>query len=441
MSQTTFAAPPAGPAEPLGASAVALSGRSLALARIFWIAVTLCTGALLVASIPVALALWQRLCTGAPCPNVQLTADQAQKLQAQGLSLSFYATFWVALSVLLALGYFVMAGFLFWRRSDNWLAWLGTLFLVTFGATFPNLLSALAAVSPSWGLPAAFLHVLGNVAFVLFFCLFPTGRFAPRWARWVAVVFSLDTALSAFFPATILDTNHWPLPFWPLAFAGIYGSVLFVMIYRYRRVLTPVQRQQAKWVVSGGIAGLACTLGVILVGGIFFPEEAEPTTLPSLAVVAFSYLALLLIPASFVMAILRSHLWEIDALINKALVYGSLTALLGALYAGLIIGLESLAGVFTQQASDPVVLVISTLAIAALAGTARRRIQRLIDRRFYRKKYDAEKTLAAFSATLRNEVNLEQVREQLLAVVQETMQPSHVSLWLRQPEREKSRPV
>ena len=148
-------------------------------------------------------------------------------------------------------------------------------------------------------------------------------------------------------------------------------------------------------------------------------------------------LGFLTIPVFIAIAILRSRLWDIDVLINKALVYGSLTALLGALYAGLIIGLASVTGAVTGGKADqqPVALVIATLAIAALFQPARRRLQNLIDRRFYRKKYDAEKTLAAFSATLRGEVNLNDLRTHLLAVVQETMQPAQVSLWLRAPEQ------
>jgi len=145
------------------------------------------------------------------------------------------------------------------------------------------------------------------------------------------------------------------------------------------------------------------------------------------------------IPLSFAIALLRYRLWDIDILINKALVYGLLTGLLGALYAGLIIGLTSLADVMSggKASEQPVALVIATLAIAALFLPVRRRIQSIIDRRFYRRKYDAEKTLAAFSASLRNQVDLERIQEQLLAVVQETMQPEHVSLWLRVPERER----
>src|SRR5262249_6890549 len=110
-----------------------------------------------------------------------------------------------------------------------------------------------------------------------------------------------------------------------------------------------------------------------------------------------------------------------------------LTAPLGALYTGLIIGLEALDGTMTggQTTQQPVVLVVSTLAIFALFQPVRRRIQNIIDRRFYRRKYDSEKTLGAFSAVLRNKVDLDQLRQHLLAVVQETMQPTHASLWLR----------
>jgi hypothetical protein len=128
-------------------------------------------------------------------------------------------------------------------------------------------------------------------------------------------------------------------------------------------------------------------------------------------------------------AILQYRLWDIDTIINRALVYGGLSALLGALYAGLILGLENLGGrLGGTTAQNPVVLVISTLAIAALFLPVRERLQSTIDRRFYRRKYDAEQTLAAFSATLGQEVDLEFVREHLMAVVQETMQPAQVSL-------------
>jgi len=157
--------------------------------------------------------------------------------------------------------------------------------------------------------------------------------------------------------------------------------------------------------------------------------------LVSLALNIILSLAVLLLPLAIAISILRYRLWEIDALVSKVLVYGVLTALLAGVYAGLVIGLQALLSNLTGQASQPLVTVVSTLVIAVLVLPVRRRIQAIIDRRFYRRKYDAEQTLAAFSAALGKEVNLTQLSEQVLAVVRGTMQPTHVSLWLLPPKR------
>jgi len=207
-------------------------------------------------------------------------------------------------------------------------------------------------------------------------------------------------------------------------------------VYRYRRVSTSRERQQTRWVVFGfsiGIVGFV--LSIVLVNAFHSSAPQQSSVLKTLVGGTIIYGFLLLIPISIAIAILRSRLYDIDVVINRTLVYGTLTLSLAAVYAGLIIGLESLVGFFTRQGAQPLVIVVSTLAIAALFQPLRGRIQQVIDRRFYRSRYDATRTLAAFSATLRNEVDLNQLREQLLAVVQETMQPAHVSLWLRQPER------
>ena len=211
--------------------------------------------------------------------------------------------------------------------------------------------------------------------------------------------------------------------------------LVIALLYRYTHISGPIQRQQTKWVVYGWSTSIAVTIAGNLPAQLW-PTLDRPGSLYDLALAIANIFVLLPGILSIALAIIRYRLWDIDILINKTLVYGSLTVLLGALYAGLILGLEALANAISgPSGQQPVALVVSTLVIAALFQPVRARLQRVIDQRFYRRKYDAEETLASFSTVLRNEVDLSRLREQLLAVVQETMQPAHLSLWLRQRER------
>jgi len=220
-----------------------------------------------------------------------------------------------------------------------------------------------------------------------------------------------------------------------LTFVGFVGTMVVGQIYRYRRVSSLLQRQQTKWVVFGMSVAIGGYVGLVdLLYGVFSLPPKGPFA--DLIIFTATYFLMLLIPLSIVFAILRARLWDIDFIINRTLVYGALTVILTAVYVGLVIGLQALLrGIISQDNS--VAIVISTLAIYVLFQPLRHRIQAIIDRRFYRRKYDAAKTVEAFSATLRNEVDLSQLREHLLAVVQETMQPAHVSLWLQKPEHER----
>jgi hypothetical protein len=197
-----------------------------------------------------------------------------------------------------------------------------------------------------------------------------------------------------------------------------------------------VERQQTKWIVYGtaiallGFMVLAYLLGPTLRLLIPLPR---PGLLLTIIAVTSIYLLLLLIPLSLAFAIQRYRLWDVDILINKTLVYSLLTGILVAIYAVSIISLQILLQGLLHQTSQ-VAIVASTLIIASIFTPLRRAIQAIIDRRFYRRKYHAARTLAAFSANLRNEVDLSRLTENLLAVVQETMQPTHISLWLRTSE-------
>src|SRR6266516_4384485 len=232
-----------------------------------------------------------------------------------------------------------------------------------------------------------------------------------------------------------LNANNWPAWVYDFLLLTLVGSVVFSQIYRYRRIFTPTERQQTKWVLFGIVIALVGMLTLNLAPLSFSLQSG----LFNVANDSLFFFVLLAIPLSIGVAMLRSRLYDIDVLINRTLVYGTLTAILTLTYVGLILALQSLTHALTGQAGNqPVVIVGSTLVIAALFQPLRHRIQWVIDRRFYRRKYDAARTVAAFSATLRNEVELTQLSEHLVAVVQETMQPSHVSLWIRPASHERT---
>jgi len=416
-----------------------LQGRWIVLARGLWITLVILTLAIFFASLPLYLAQLQMPCAGSACAvaSGQLSAGQVGALKGIGLSLGDYAVFMVALTLAILVGCVAVSTVIVWRQSHDRMAMLVALMLVTFG---PNDATSAIVASPSpWQVPNQCLFFLANALFVLVFCLFPSGRFVPAWMRWSIAVMLVGLLPLAFLaPLTLTTPLGWLVV---LVFIGEAAILVVVQVYRYRRVSSLLERQQTKWVVFGMAVLITLGFGGV-VPTLIIPTLADPDSpsgsLYQLAVNTNISCLGLLIPLSFGFAMLRYRLWDIDVLINRTLVYGTLTVLLTGVYISLIIGLSALLRGLINQGSG-LAIVLSTLAIYVLFQPLRRRLQAIIDRRFYRSKYDAAKTMAAFSATLRQEVDLDQLRKQLLAVVQETMQPAHVFLWLRPPEREETR--
>jgi hypothetical protein len=405
-----------------------LSGRWLLLARGIWITLVVLTLVTFFGSLPGYMAQLQTPCSEAACQYQQLTAGQVEMLKGIGLSAGDYAAYTVVLALISMVVCLVVSMLIVWRRADDRMALIVALMLVTLGPIITATIVPANSTSP-WLVPNECLTFLFLALFMLVFSLFPTGQFVPRWTRWTLVVFIIVQVPLNFLPVAPFLTNT------PVSQVGWLVSVIemvtlvLVQLYRYRRVSSPLQRQQTKWVIFG-LAVPITGYVIITVLGLLFPVLAEHSSLYLLAFNEVGFLLPLLLPLSFGVAILRYRLWEIDVLINRTLVYGTLTVILTTIYVGLVIGLEALLrGIISQDNS--VAIVISTLAIAALFQPLRQGIQRLIDRRFYRRKYDTAKIVAVFSANLRQETDLDQLREQLLAVVEETMQPAHLSLWIR----------
>ena len=225
------------------------------------------------------------------------------------------------------------------------------------------------------------------------------------------------------------DTAWIVLPLLPLC---MLASALSLVL-RYRRSRGE-EREQIKWIAfAASVVGLLYLIA--MVASVIFPSETWFAAGSPLWLDLLEYAALLsftAVPIAVGFAVLRYRLYNIDLLINRTLVYASLTATLALIYFGGVATTQAIFRALTTQEYQPqLAIVVSTLVIAALFNPLRRRIQSFIDRRFYRKKYDAAKTLEAFSAKLRDETDLDALNDDLVRVVQETMQPAHVSLWLR----------
>jgi hypothetical protein len=270
--------------------------------------------------------------------------------------------------------------------------------------------------------------------------LFPTGRLpSRRWrpVAWLAIGgFLVLLVRAAFAPGPMEDTGRdnplgidVGIDVWaPLTAVGTIALLTAValsvlsLVVRYRGART-VERQQIKWLLYAAlllVTGLCALVALDIVVG---DDGAYSALIPSVALAT--------VPVATGIAILRHRLFDIDVVVNRTLVYGGLTVALGTAYVGIVLLLELVLRPLTEESG--LAVAVSTLAVAALFRPVRSRIQAVVDRRFFRRRYDAARTLAAFGVRLRDELDVDALGHDLQAVVRDTMQPAHVSLWLRSP--------
>jgi signal transduction histidine kinase len=411
---------------PHAPQSTSLHGRWLLVARLGWVVVALLAVVVFVAGLP---AYYEQLRTfSGPIgaffsPEIEDPAAVRANLARLGLSATLYAAYIVALEVLLTFAFCVVGAVIFWRRSDDWMALLAAICLVLQVGEAPTL--ALAAAHPAWWFPVDLLGVLAVAAFILFFYLFPDGRFVPRWTRWIAVVGVLLTASFTFFPGWNARYPYATIVI--LYLSGLLITCVLAQLYRYVRVSGPVERQQTKWVVFGLTTAVVGVLGLDLLSALF-PALDRTGTLPDLVSQTAEILFILLVPVSIGFAVLRYRLWDIDVLINRTLVYGALTASVVGLYV-LVVG--SL-GALLQARSSLLISILATGLVAVLFQPLRDRLQRTVNRLTYGERDEPYAVLSRLGRRLEATLAPSAVLQTIVETVAQALKLPYVAIALKQ---------
>ena len=396
------------------------------LALCGWLVVVALSLGLFIASVPARYAALSH-------PDAATRAG----LAAYGVPVSMYAGYLTALHIIVAACFVAVGGAIAALTRAAPRARFVAATLITFGLALPGTTFAVITGRPISEISFNPLQGLGWFFLLLFAYLFPTGRFVPTWMRylvpvwaaWVAVFFAAGNTAFARQPALI------GLSF--LVWVAWFATGAYAQYHRYWRVSGLAERYQTKWAALGFLAAIIGAL-------IATAPHIAALSLRRLdlldvryQVIATTVMSLcgLLIPVTIGAAVLRRRLFEIDVIINRALIYGALSAILGGVYSLCVIALVGAGGAITghfsvSAANEPLVFTVATLIVAALARPLRRRVQRAINRRFYRRRYDLQRILETFGAELNHQVELEQIRDRLLQTIYRTVQPSHISLWL-----------
>ncbi len=398
-----------------------LHGRRLVLARAFWGVVALFELAAFVDSLTGTVSQLQVLCTSS-CTIQQLSAAAVSTLRNVGLSLGDYIAFYLAVILISTLLCYAVAAILLWRRSDDWMALLVSLMLMSFA---PGIISNGVRFSQWFG-PEVAPHVSSlfdsiNLAIlVLVFFLFPDSRFVPRWTRWIM---GLQLALSIFFAFLPRFTSDVANSIAIVSFVGILLSLVFAQVYRYRRVSTPTQRQQTKWVVYSLVVSLTLVVGLLV---LFQPQ---PGSLSS-ALDIMANLLLTLIPLSFAVAILRYHLWDIDLIIKRTLVYGVLTTCVVAVYI-LVVGYL---GALFRTGNNLLIELLATGLVAVLFQPLRELLQRAVNRLLYGQRDEPSRVVSRLAQRLEATLAPDAVLPTIVETVAQALKLPYAAILLKRDD-------
>jgi hypothetical protein len=356
-----------------------------------------------------------------------------------GISDRFYIWFFLGLECLVALTFAIIGSFIILNKSANWMMLFAGITMVTFGITVPLPLHTMIIDHNSMSLSLRIMRAIGLALFIIFFYLFPNGRFVPRWTSGLAIVLVLWSMVWPFYPPA--NPYEWPSPFPFLVLLGWFTTGVLAQLYRYTHVSNPEQQQQTKWIV------FSLTIAVL---GDFIshsPWYLNPSlhTGPDFWIKLihhpFFVFSQLLVPLSIGGAILRYGLWEIDFIINRTLVYGLLTTLIASIWAVtqavvrklLETGFDRVAG---QQLPEVLATGLTVLAVGSGFATVREKLETFVNHYFYSFKLDLGKDFLEFLPEARTSISMSELLNVLTQRILEVLPIAHGAVFLCDSEQQ-----
>ncbi len=365
MNETVLGVHPGMGKPETGSTMALLMGYKLLLARGIWALIAVASLVIFVATLQVD---FESLRIPTTAPNFDLRhlyAEDADALMQFGISMNTYAIFAVLTEIIICAMYWIIGGVIFWRKSDDWVAIVTSILMLTLGIA-PHLAPAelsLSAMYPEWRIPVYAVLAISRIALLVFLYIFPNGRFIPNWTKWTAGILSLSTLVPISFPDSWLNPYLWPLPLLLVYYFAFLVTGIYAQVYRFRYAATVVQRQQTKWIVAGIMLGFTL---VVITPILILAAAPSVVTQPGLGRVLASFLfqtIYVIASATFGIAlsfsILRYRLWDVDLVIHKSLIYGGLTVLLGLVFAGSLFALQGIFQTLTGGMQSPIALAVS----------------------------------------------------------------------------------
>lgn len=398
----------------------------LLVTRLAWLAIAALALVLYATALPARVQEFERFCLEVGCELSALTREEALRITKWGLYAAFYTSHFYLLEIAWTAVWVIMASLIFWRSTEanRGVAFLSSVMFLVFSTTYQFDVRAMEEIFGAWWGLGTLFALGGWYLFQIFCCVFPDGRFVPRWtvplmAAWAALEIPI-----AFFPDSPLNLTTWPPWLQAIVPILLLGATLYAPIYRYRYVADPLQRQQTKWVLFG----LSLSVIGFLLGNTLLNAGIQVSVATYVATLVFAYLLQLAVPVSFGFAIMRYRLWEIDLIINRTLVYGSLTAVVTGLYLFVVL----LLGLVFQAQGNLIISLVGTGLVAILVNPLRVSLQQATNRLMYGDREEPYKVMTQLSQRLGASLQLDQVLPTIIQAVKESLKLPYAAILLRE---------